>query len=223
MQLTDRSSQQALFFSRFLVSFWVALAMAFGVMLFLNAPMVPGRAPFEGVSVQLESGERVSLPNRTFDCKEADQEFLCKTTVQSRLLDIRMTKGTEYAYMFQSCQASYNGKPLGCKQTGGNYAPILAFRVEVSGLGLSPVEAEQFRKAHWADSAFISQGETGLTDLGGQLALGAAAIAAFSMWVWRRPRTVQATVATVLTGGGVTYGLVQLFIFIVLLYLGYAD
>jgi hypothetical protein len=222
MQFIDRTSRQARFFSRFLVSLWVVLAMAFGIMLFLNAPSVPHRAPFEGVLVQLESGEQVSLPNRTFDCKETDLKFLCKTTIQNRPLDISMTKGAEYAYMFQDCQAAYNGKPLGCKQIGGNYAPILAFKLALSGLGLSPAEAEQFKATHWANSTFISQAENGLMHLSDQLAWGAAAIAAFLMW--RLPPASQiAGLGKMLLSGGVTYGVIRFALFLGLLSLGYAD
>lgn len=173
--------QAALFLSRFLLSFWIVLVIAFLSLLLPNAPRVPDYACF--ASVSLESGNgTVYLPNRIFDCTETEQQFQCQTKIQDRLLELTLTKGSDYQYDFSSCRARYSKQEVGCREEGENFAPILSKMYKIADLELSPQQWREVQQKYWSINILMRLGEEQLLKISAALSLIAGISAVFFTW-----------------------------------------
>lgn len=171
-----------LFLSRFIFGLWIVLVVAFLSLLLFNAPSVPDTAPFASVSIKAENNRTVYLPNRIFTCNETEQQFQCQTTIQNRLLDLSLTKGTDYKYYFSGCRTLYDGQPVGCQKTGQTYAPILADIYEITDLELSLQQLQEVEQEYWGINTLMQLGELRLMWIVGALSLAAGISAAFLAW-----------------------------------------
>lgn len=171
-------SRAVLFLSRFLISLWVVLVVAFLSLLLLNAPSVPNTTPFAGVSIKTKNSPAIHLPNRIFTCTETGQQFQCQATIQDRLLDLSLTKGS-YEYDFSNCRALYNGRSVGCREVGQTYAPIISEIYEITDLGLRPQQLRAVEQEHWGINIIMQLGELRLHWISTGLSLAAGISAAF--------------------------------------------
>lgn len=212
------------FTARFLVGFWLVLIIALLSLLIFNAPSVPNLAPFESVSIKAHNS-RIYLPNRSFTCTETEQQFLCQTKIQNRPLDLSFTKGTGYnKYDLSNCRVLYNGQPANCQRWGGNYAPILAFSFEITGLNLNSQQLQEIKQKNWAINIFMPLGETGLMRISLWLSVAAGISIAFLTSLHPKLRRAQLTKLLACLGSGLgTTLLVMLLFTVLLLWLGYAD
>lgn len=152
-----------LFLSRFAISLWIVLVVAFLSLLVLNAPSVPRLAPFAGVSIKTPNSSIIHLPNRTFTCTETREQFQCQAKIQNRLLDLSLTKGGDDKYYFSNCRALYDKQSVGCRETGLTYAPIPSKTYEITGLRLSAQQLQAVNQEYWGINALMQLGELGLT------------------------------------------------------------
>jgi hypothetical protein len=211
------------FTARFVVGFWLALIIALLSLLIFNAPSVPNLAPFESVSIKAHNS-RIYLPNRSFTCTETEQQFLCQTKIQNRPLDLSFTKGTDYKYNLSNCRVLYNGQPANCQRWRENYAPILAFSFEMTGLNLNSQQLQQIKQKNWAINIFMPLGETGLMRMGRWLSVAAGISIAFLTSLHPKLRRAQLTKLLLCLGSGLGTTLLTMLLFtVLLLVLGYAD
>lgn len=171
-----------LFLSRFVLGIWIVLVIAFLSLLLSNAPSVPDTAPFASVSIKTKASSIIYLPNRIFTCTETEQQFQCQTTIQNLLLDLSLTKTSNYKYSFSNCRAFYNEQSIGCREIGQTYAPILSGSYEITDLGLSPPQLQEVKQKYWGINTLMQLGEIGLMRIGTGLSLAAGISAAFLAW-----------------------------------------
>ncbi len=169
-----------LFLSRFVFSLWIVLVGAFLSLLLSNAPSVPN-TPFASVSIKTEYST-IYLPNRIFTCTETGQQFQCQTEIQDSLLNLSLTKGSDYKYDFSNCRALYDGQSVGCRERGQTYAPILSEMYEITGLGLSPQQIRAVQQEYWGINALMQLGELRLLWISTGLSLAAGISGAFLTW-----------------------------------------
>lgn len=172
-------SRAVLFLSRFVISLWVVLVVAFVSLLLFNAPSVPNTTPFASVSIKTKNNPTIHLPNRIFTCTETGQQFQCQATIQDRLLDLSLTKGSDYKYYFSNCRASYDSKSVGCQKVGQTYAPILSETYEITDLELNPQQLRAVEQEHWGINIIMQLGELRLHWISTGLSLAAGIGAAF--------------------------------------------
>ncbi|MGI0487699.1 hypothetical protein ACN4EK_19830 [Pantanalinema rosaneae CENA516] len=171
----------ATFLSQFLISLWVVLVGAFLVILLQNAPSA-SNTPFAGISIRTEQNTVIHLPNRIFSCTETAQQFQCQADLQNRLLEINATKGQGYQYDLSNCRVSYDGRSVGCQETGQTYAPMLSNLYEITNLGLSPQQTQTIQQEYWIRTALAQLGDR-LLWISTGLALVAGIGAAFFTWL----------------------------------------
>ena len=152
-----------LFLSRFAISLWIVLVVAFLSLLVLNAPSVPRLAPFAGVSIKTPNSSIIHLPNRAFTCTETREQFQCQAKIQNRLLDLSLTKGGDDKYNFINCRALYDKQSVGCRETGQTYAPIPSKTYQITGLRLSAQQLQAVNQEYWGINALMQLGEVRLT------------------------------------------------------------
>lgn len=175
------------FLSTFVISPWTILVISFLSLLISNAPNVPHTAPFAGVSIRPDIESIIHLPNRIFNCTQTDQEFNCQTKVQGRLLNLNLTKGSQYKYDLSNCRALYNNQSVGCLETGpGNapYAPIISKIYEISNLKLNPQQLNAVRQEYWGLNTLMELGQTRLMWISIGLSLVASFNAGFLAWFY---------------------------------------
>jgi hypothetical protein len=212
-----------LFLSRFTIALWVMLLIGFVSLLMFNAPSVPTRTPFASVSIEPNSGSSVYLPNQIFTCTETKEQFQCQTKIQARLLDISLTKGSDYKYFLSNCRALYNGRSVGCREVGQNYAPIASELYEITDLGLSAKHLQALKQEYWGINMLMPLGED-LKSICTGLSLVTGMIVAFV--VWFHPGNFSQGFTSFAGGiacGIVTAALASLLFFLMLLELGYID
>ncbi len=192
--------QTVLFLSRFWISLWTVITISFLSLLIFNAPNVPNTAPFVSISIAAGNGSTLYLPNRIFDCAETDQQFQCQTKIQNRLLNLTLTKGSNYKYDLSNCRALYDKQPIGCQETGQTYAPILAKMYEVTDLKLTPQELQAVQQKYWGINTLIQLGELRLMWISMGLSLAAGLGAAFLAWL--HPGKFSKAVASLACGFG---------------------
>ena len=173
-----------LFLSRFAISLWIVLVVAFLSLLMLNAPSVPNLTPFAGISIKTPNSSIIHLPNRTFTCTETEQQFQCQAKIQNRLLDLSLTKGSDYKYDLSNCRARYDKQSVSCQETGQNYAPILSRMYQITGLGLSAQQLQAVKQKYWGINALMQTGELRLMWISTGLSLAAGLSAAFLVWFY---------------------------------------
>ena len=172
-----------LFLSRFVLSLWAILVVAFLILLLSNAPNVPISAPFAGVSINPGDGSSIYLPNRIFSCAETEQNFQCQATLQGQQLDLVLDKGSEHARDLRNCQAQYDSRSVGCQETGMTYAPILANNYEVTHLRLSPQALQAIQQKYKGINTLKQLGEIRLFRISSGLSLAAGISAVFFTWL----------------------------------------
>jgi hypothetical protein len=193
-----------LFLPRFTVGLWVALFVAFVSLLLLNAPSVPSRAPFAGVSIRANNSPIIQLPNRIFTCTETGQQFLCQAKIQNRSLALSLTKGkSDYRYDFIHCRAVYDGRSVGCREVGQTYAPILAELYELTDLELNPGQLRAIQQEYWGINLLIQLGELRLNLISLGLSLTAGVGAAFFAYFY--PGNLSKTFTSLACGLGLSH------------------
>jgi hypothetical protein len=172
-----------LFLSRFAFSVWIVVVIGFLSLLLSNAPSVPN-TPFASLSIKAENSAAIHLPNRIFACTETGQQFQCETKIQNRLLNLSLTKGSDYKYSFSDCRALYDGRSVGCRNMGQTYAPILSEIYEITDLGLSTQQLQAVRQEYWGINTLMEWGELRLMRIGAGLSLSAGLGAAVFAWFY---------------------------------------
>jgi hypothetical protein len=143
--------------------------------------------PIAGVSIRIESGELIPLPNRIFTCTTVDQQTRCQGDLQDRPLSLVLTPDQKINSDLSDCQALYNGQSISCQNTGSfEYAPMLSESFEVSGLGLTDQQLQAVRQKYWGISTLFAWGEDGLLRIWWALTLSTSAVAAYLGWFYAR-------------------------------------
>lgn len=171
----------AIFLSRFLISLWVVLVGTLLVILLQNAPSIPN-IPFAGISIRTEQNTVIHLPNRMFSCTETAQQFQCQAELQSRLLEINVTKGQAYKYDLSNCRVSYDGRSVDCQENGQTYAPMLVEMYEITNLGLSSQQMQTIQQEYQLRTVLAQLGDR-LLWISSGLSLVAGISAAFFTWL----------------------------------------
>ena len=169
-----------LFLSRFAIALWTVLTIAFLMLLVSNAPSVPQNAPFASLSIREESSI-VYLPNRIFHCASENKQFECQAEIQNRLLQVSLSHSSPNGfddYQFSDCSAFYNGKSIGCENTGVTYAPVIAQIYEVNNLGLNSSELRSLQQQYWGMNWLSQLGETRIFWISTGLSVAAGLIVA---------------------------------------------
>ncbi|KST63914.1 hypothetical protein BC008_40590 [Mastigocoleus testarum BC008] len=193
--------QVGLFLSRFLLGLWIVFISAFLSLLLSNAPSVPDYTPFAGVSINVGENSKIHLPNRIFECTQADREFKCQTKIQDRLLDISFIQGNINKYDLTNCRASYDGQIIGCQERGSNHAPLLSKIYEITNLGLSSQQLQALKQKYWGMNFLVELGENRLLSLGNILFVVGGGIVGFFSWF--HPSPVNKIFASFVCGFGV--------------------
>lgn len=173
-----------LFLSRFLVGLWIVLAVSFLCLLVFNAPNVPSKTPFAGISIKTENSSTIHLPNRIFNCTETGQQFQCQTNIQDRLLELSFTSSSHYKYELSDCRALYDKQAIGCSEIGQTYAPMLSKLYEITDLKLSPQQLLAVKQKYWGVNALAQLGELRLMWIGIGLSLAAGLSVALLVWFY---------------------------------------
>ncbi|HEY9803999.1 MAG TPA: hypothetical protein V6D25_26925 [Leptolyngbyaceae cyanobacterium] len=194
-----------LFLCRFVLSLWTIVVISFLSLLIFNAPNVPHTAPFANVSIKVNNGYNIHLPNRIFNCTETSQEFNCQTNIQERLLNLNLTKGSQYKYEFTNCRALYNNQSVGCSEMGVTYAPIIAKIYEITNIQLSSQEVQALKQEYWGINTLMQLGETRLIWISTTLSLVAGLNAVFLAWFY--PGKLSKAFTTLICGFGM-YGFI---------------
>ena len=139
--------------------------------------------PIAGVFIN-ESDTTVALPNRIFTCTATDSQTQCQATIQDRPLTLNLIsyENSEPAPAYQACQATYNGRSVGCTSLGLQYAPVLSEEFEIRGLDLSPEQLQAVQRKYWGIGTLSTLGEVRLMRVSTGLAITAGAIAAYFAW-----------------------------------------
>ena len=181
-----------LFLARFLLGLWIALSCAFAFLLLFNAPTVP-TAPFSSVAIAA-SPKIVYLPTRSFDCTETDRQFQCETAIRNRPLVLTWQKGGElqdgtYRPYPKDCEATYDGRAVGCRNQGMSSVIGSPDQYEVTDLGLSPRQIRGVQQRYWGVNTLERLGEPSLMKIGYGLALlgGISTACACFVWIQRGP------------------------------------
>lgn len=191
-----------LFLSRFAIGLWAILVSTFVFLLTSNAPSVPTNAPFASLGIR-EVGSLVYLPNRIFDCKGENRQFQCQAEIQDQLLQLTLShkgQSENSDYMFSSCDASYDGKPIACKNSGSTYAPIISQSYEITGLGLNAQQMRSIQQEYWSMNALMQLGEIRLFWITTGLSIAAGLTAAF--FAWLHPNSLTKSFVSFICGFG---------------------
>jgi hypothetical protein len=218
-----------LFLSRFTIGLLVMLLIGFVSLLMFNAPSVPSKTPFASVSIStysssINSSSIVYLPNQIFTCTETKEQFQCQTKIQARLLDLSLTKGSDYQYDFTNCRALYDGQSVGCREVGQTYAPVASELYEITALGLSSQQLQALKQEYWGINMLMPLSEHDLISICTGMSLVTGMIAAFL--VWFHPGNFSKGFTSIAGGfacGIVTAALATFLFFLMLLELGYID
>lgn len=174
-----------LFLSRLLLGWWVALLCTFAFLLLFNAPTAPD-TPFSSVAIAADA-DTVYLPTRIFDCAETEQQFQCQADIQNRSLVLTWKKGgpsqddiTIRPYP-KDCEATYDGKAVGCSSQGMSSVIGNPEQYEVTELGLSTRQFQAVQRRYWGVNTLERSGEPLLMRIGFGLALlGGVSVACFA-------------------------------------------
>ncbi len=175
-----------LFSSRFALGLWAALVCAFVFLLLFNAPTAPS-APFSSMAIA-SGADTAYLPTQIFDCTETDQQFQCQADIQNRSLVLTWEKGgapqdsTTIRPYPMDCKAAYDGKAVGCSNTGMSSVIGNPEQYEVTALGLSARQFQAVQRRYWGVNALERSGEPRLLKIGYGLALLGSVSAACFAW-----------------------------------------
>lgn len=188
-----------LFSSRFMIGLWIVLVSAFLSLLFLNAPRVPS-TPFASLAIATTESSVIYLPNPIFNCTETDAQFQCQANIQNQILKITLLKGADYPYNPNVCQAEYGDQLVVCKDTGMNYAPMLATMYELTGFPLNTEQLQAIEREYWGINTIKKWGEGRLVWIAMGLALTAGVI--FGLFAWLHPGALSKGFASIACGFG---------------------
>ena len=170
-----------LFLFRFVLGLWLVL---FGAFIFLLAFEARGggvHTPFAGIAIRADSGV-APIPNRVFTCTEAERQFQCQADIQGRPLRLVLVSDGLPNSERYNCQAQYDGRSVGCKSKGSDYAPMLSESFEVGRLELSPQQLQAVRQKYWGVRMLFALRERRLLQISGGLSIAGGIIAACLAW-----------------------------------------
>ncbi|MBD1911468.1 MULTISPECIES: hypothetical protein [unclassified Leptolyngbya] len=147
----------------------------------------------------------IYLPNPIFNCTATDAQFQCQADVQNQTLNVTLLKGSDYPYNPNVCRAEYGNQLVSCKDTGMNYAPILATMYELTGLPLTTEQLQAIERQYWGINTIKKWGEIRLLWIVMGLALAAGVI--FGLFAWLHPGGISKGFVSVACGFG-TYQMV---------------
>lgn len=178
--------QLRLFLLRFSFSLWIVLLGSF--LFFITVESRGGGIdiPIAGVSIGIESGESIALPNRIFTCTTTGQQTQCQGDIQDRPLSLVLTPDQKMNSDLSDCQALYDGQSISCQSNGLDYAPMVSESFEVAGLGLTDQQLQSVRQKYWGISTLNAWGEDGLLRIWWVLTLSTSAVAAYFGWFYAR-------------------------------------
>lgn len=163
--------QTRLFLSRFLLGLWIVLFGTFLFLLVFESREGGVSMPMAGVSIIARPAAAIALPNRIFTCLETEQQFQCQATIQGRPLRLNLVPDKPNNPDLYDCQAQYDGRSVGCKGKGLDYAPMLSESFEIRDLGLSPQQLQAVRQKYWGLRMLLALREHRLLQISGGLSI----------------------------------------------------
>lgn len=219
--------QWKLFLSRSLLGLWIVLFSSFLFLIVSEARGSNPNTPIAEVSLAaVGSVNEIALPSRIFTCTEADSKTHCQADVQDRLLVLTLTPAS--GVDSYSCQATYDGQPVGCYNNDFNLGAMISKTFQIRGIGLTTQQLKAVQREHWRVNTLLYLGEVRLIRLGLGLSVAAGAIAAYFYWVHTMPPNPRkknyAIKAVSIIASSMSTGFVGYFvIWSVLLGTGFAD